>query len=98
MTEHVLKTHPTPYEAMADGIKAFEIRKEGDRVFAVGDILVLKEWDPVRAKAGVEADGFTGKWMSRVVTYIVRGPEWQIPAGMVILGVRKQTACSRCGK
>jgi hypothetical protein len=44
-TTHHLKTHPGPFADVLAGLKQFEIRKN-DRAFAVGDVLVLEEWDP----------------------------------------------------
>lgn len=39
---------------MADGVKTAELRKD-DRAFAVGDILVLQEWDEQKAKDWYDA-------------------------------------------
>lgn len=41
MTEHVVKIHDRYYDAVANGIKTFEIRK-ADRDYRVGDTLVLQ--------------------------------------------------------
>lgn len=41
MTEHTLKLNDRYFDAVANGIKTFEIRKD-DRGFRVGDTLVLK--------------------------------------------------------
>ena len=45
-TTHHLKTHPAPLADVERGVKTFEIRSTKDRTFAVGDVLVLEEWDP----------------------------------------------------
>ena len=42
---HQLKCWPEFYEAISDGRKTFEIRKN-DRGFHTDDVLVLEEWDP----------------------------------------------------
>lgn len=44
---HHLKTWPKYFKALLDGGKTFELRNN-DRNFAVGDILVLKEFKPCR--------------------------------------------------
>lgn len=43
---HELKIYPKYFEAIIDGKKTFEIRKN-DRGFQVGDRVVLKEWDNI---------------------------------------------------
>ena len=44
---HELKIYPKYFEAILDGKKSFEIRKN-DRGFQVGDRVILKEWDNIR--------------------------------------------------
>lgn len=58
---HKLKIWPEFFEAILDGTKRFEIRKD-DRGFAVGDILHLEEWNP-------ESKSYTGRWCKVEVTY-----------------------------
>ncbi|RYG63647.1 DUF3850 domain-containing protein, partial [bacterium] len=42
---HDLKTQPEPFQAVWSGRKNFELR-QNDRDFAMGDILLLREFDP----------------------------------------------------
>lgn len=42
---HELKCHPKYFERVLNGSKPFEIRKN-DRDFQVGDVILLKEYDP----------------------------------------------------
>jgi len=42
---HILKCWTMPFQAMRDGIKTFEFRKN-DRDYHVGEILELHEWNP----------------------------------------------------
>lgn len=85
---HELKAHPEPYAAMLSGAKTFEFRKD-DRGFEVGDVLVIKEWAPSTAPSW---QGYTGKETLREVTYILRGPKFDMPDGYVCMGIREVLA------
>ena len=65
-TVHALKTWPEFYQAVLDGRKKHEIRHTIDREFKVGDILLLREWEPNTSQ-------FTGRQFSVRVTYITDG-------------------------
>lgn len=70
MRTHTLKTWPSFFEAVRDGRKGFELRKN-DRDFAVGDLLVLREFEP---PSNNYRDGsYTGRSLTAVVTYITHG-------------------------
>lgn len=62
---HELKTWPNYFEPVLDGRKTFEVRYD-DRGFQVGDILVLREWDP-------EEGLYTGRVVVFEVTYVLHG-------------------------
>lgn len=59
---HELKTWPGYWAAVASGVKTFEIRRE-DRGFKVGDVLKLNEY--------TIANGYTGRVLTRRVTYLL---------------------------
>ncbi|MED4852257.1 DUF3850 domain-containing protein [Caldifermentibacillus hisashii] len=59
---HRLKIQPKYFEAVCDGKKSFEIRKN-DRNFQVGDSLLLEEYNP-------ETQEYTGRVVERKITYI----------------------------
>lgn len=75
---HELKTWPKYFEAIVNGSKTFEIRRD-DRPFAEGDTLRLREFDP-------STSTFSGRFVDVVVGFIYRGP-WT-KDGFAVLGVR----------
>lgn len=62
MWDHDLKILPEYYEAVLEGRKSFEIRKN-DRGFHEGHILKLSEYDPDR-------NLFTGNSLTVIVKYL----------------------------
>lgn len=95
--EHDLKCLPEYFQAVRDGRKPFELRKD-DRGFAVGDTLLLREYEPM-------TPGYTGEVERVRVTYCLRGGEWLAP-GYVCLGVARsetprgqwdESRCRVCG-
>ena len=86
MTTHELKTWPEFFTAIVDGRKRFELRKD-DRGFAVGDGLILKEWNP-------NTKSYTGSQVVVIVTYIVKGFTG-IQDGYVIMGISEPPAIGR---
>lgn len=95
---HELKCHPEPFQAVVDGTKPFEWRKD-DRDYRVGDTLLLREWEPGLAAVVIDTEneygvecvpmGYTGRECSRVVTYIIR-EGFGIPEGYCIMGLAHQ--------
>lgn len=78
MKVHELKTHPQYYNAVVSGKKTFEIR-ENDRDYQVGDLLVLREWNP-------ESEGYTGASELRFVSYVTTYGQ---PEGQVVLALQE---------
>jgi hypothetical protein len=79
---HMLKTWLGPFEAVLHNKKHCEIRREDDRFFEVGDIILLQEWDEVRKV-------HTGRSIMVTITHIIRGPEWDVPVGMVVMSIER---------
>jgi len=80
MVTHVLKTWPIYFQAVFDGTKTFELRKN-DRSYRVGDILKLREWDP-------ELESFTGSEIDVEVTYILFLGDMGLDDGYCAMGIR----------
>lgn len=78
--EHTLKTWPAEYAATVSGQKRFDIRWARDRNFQVGDTLELQEYNP-------ETETYTGEMCALRVTFMVCGPQWGIPADMVVMSL-----------
>jgi ASC-1-like (ASCH) protein len=75
--KHELKIWPEYFEAVNNGEKTFEVRKN-DRNYQVGDILYLREWSPFR-------ESFTGKYTYLKVTYVLRDEEF-VKEGYIVMG------------
>jgi Domain of unknown function (DUF3850) len=60
---HELKSWPNFFEAIVAGKKRHDLRRADDRIFNVGDILVLREFDPKK-------DVYTERVVRAEVTYI----------------------------
>lgn len=83
MNKHELKTLPEYFQAVWDGSKTFEVRKN-DRDFQVGDMLVLLEWDPIK-------DEWTGSGVCKRVTYILNAPDF-VKEGYIVMGLATWTS------
>jgi hypothetical protein len=58
--QHELKSWPSNFQAVSDGVKRHEVRIV-DRDFRFGDRITLREWDPeTRAYSGRTWDGYIG--------------------------------------
>lgn len=86
---HSLKTWSSYFEDVANGSKPFEVRKN-DRNYAVGDVLVLQEWDPWGGEnLGVDYEGaYTGATVNVEITYVLPGGNFGIEPGTVVLGIK----------
>lgn len=94
MATHEIKTWPNEFQAIVEGRKPFEWRKD-DRGFEVGDTLRLLEWLPHAPTTGDEgclaAAYYTGREIAVTVTDIQRGPSWGIPEGFCMMSIQPLT-------
>lgn len=75
---HVLKTWPEPFQAVWDGRKTAEFRRN-DRGFREGDYVELLEYDP-------KSKYFSGRKIMARITHVVGGPSpFGIPDGFAML-------------
>ena len=77
--EHELKIYPKYFEDVISGKKKFEIRKT-DRKFAIGDVLILKEWDNIK---------YSGRLVRAEVIYLLSDNFIGIQPGYVVMGIKK---------
>jgi len=75
---HELKIYPRYFDAVLDGSKLFEIRKN-DRGFHVGDNLFLREWDNIK---------YSGRTIFAEITYILDDKFIGLTEGYVALGIK----------
>ena len=87
MRIHRLKTLPSYFAALKIGDKTFEVRRN-DRDFAVGDRLVLCEYDP-SDNAETFYDGhYSGHELTYDVTYVMHGGRFGLDGDYVVMGIR----------
>ena len=91
---HVLKVIPPYFDALADGSKTFEVRRN-DRGFQCGDTLELMEWDTTLCgsrwcahQSGI-CPAWTGRVAERTVGFVYSGDPrlGGIEPGFVVLAL-----------
>ena len=75
---HELKIWPSCFAAVTAGNKPFDVR-ENDRNFQVGDMLVLREFEP-------ETEQYTGHSITRWVSYVLQGGAFGVQPNWCVLG------------
>lgn len=83
MRVHELKTDAAPFDAVRNGRKRFEIRRD-DRGYQVGDILVLCRQAPLPT-----LDPFEAAVELVRVTYILRDGRYGLKDGYVAMGIER---------
>lgn len=88
MRVHVKKCHPDAFQAIRSGVKSFEWRKEDDCKYAVGDVIMLLEYEPPPVDPPDILDetkyGYTGESEKRLITYVLR-ERFEMPSGFAVL-------------
>ena len=81
--DHSLKVWPEFYRDLESGKKNFEVRRD-DQDFAVGDMLILHEYNNVQ-------QGYTGNSVHREIIYILpeRSSMLGIEKGFCVLGLKE---------
>lgn len=102
---HELKIWPEFFQPVLKREKNFEVRRDDDRDFQVGDILHLREWAPcttcgttgsIRHSIWIstcpacngEKGKHTGFDTVRIVTYVLKGPKFGIPAKVSVMSLK----------
>jgi hypothetical protein len=84
LVTHRLKTVPDAFQALWDGIKNFEYRKDDrDPPFAVGDWLHCHEFDP-------STETYSGRLVVARVSYVARN-RFGIPDGYCVMALKEMT-------
>lgn len=82
---HELKIMPNHFKAVVAMTRPFEVRYENDRVFRLGDELLLKEWIPSGYYEPAEKECYSGEICHRTVTY-----RQELADNVVILGLARK--------
>ena len=80
---HDLKCWPPFFQAISDGDKTFEVRKN-DRGFQKGDHLILREWNPTY---NYGSGAYTGQQLDKIVTYVLQGGAFGIEPAYCVMGL-----------
>lgn len=83
MALHELKTWPAYFEAILNGSKKVELRKD-DRGSQVGDTLLLREWIPHSDYPAT----YTGRKVAVTVTHILRDGPW-LADGYIAMSIER---------
>ena len=90
-TTHELKCYPIPFQAVVEGLKTFEWRRN-DRDFCCGDLLELREYEQGYVYQ------YTGRKITVKVIYVIYGPDFGIPQGYCIMSIQHLSpqSCYSC--
>jgi hypothetical protein len=83
---HVLKCWRDPFQAVWDGRKLYEIRKD-DRHYMAGDRITLRECEPVVSDLGSFVH-YLSREIDATIRYITPGGNFGLPADMCVMSLR----------
>lgn len=87
MIRHGLKIWTADFDAVASGRKTVELRKD-DRNYAVGDTLILREYQPIERLDSKYGDGhYTGREIWVTITHALRDEQY-LQSGYVALSIQ----------
>ena len=86
MKTHTLKCWTEQFAEVRSGLKTFEFRRN-DRGFAVGDVLDLRDFDPVSMM-------YSGQFELRRVTHILSSG-FGVPEGFVVMSMEAVECCGQ---
>jgi len=87
MEIHELKTWPEYFDAVWTNKKNFEVRKN-DRGYQIGDLLLLREYNPA---PGLASGEYSGREILAIVRYLCQLPHQPDNVGMTIDVIRRDT-------
>ena len=83
--QHVLKTIDVYWDAILEGKKTFEVRKN-DRAFQTGDELILERWQ--HDKFGVLYPTVPRRMLKVRISYLLQGGQFGIEPAYCVLGFK----------
>jgi hypothetical protein len=97
---HELKTWPSYFQAVWNGTKTFEVRKDDRGGFKAGQVIRLREWKPLEDTAWPGEGEYTGRWLDFEVGYIMKGETFHrdselfgLKYGYCIMSIKRVIHC-----
>jgi hypothetical protein len=83
---HILKADPVHFDAVAAGLKTFELRCNRDQMFQTGDVIRLVRHDPAEEAQHLRPRDVV-RCEDRRITWILPGGDYGLASGYVALGL-----------
>lgn len=85
--EHTLKCNADYWDAVSNGDKTFEVRRD-DRGFQKGDTLILQKWDAVKHRYVMHYTNNRPYEIRKKIKYVLTGGQLGIEPGYVVMALR----------